>query len=1575
MKTSLRLSKGKKSFFLPVLLLLLFSFTIKAQQLAFPTAEGGGRFAKGGRGGTVYEVTNLNDSGAGSLRDAISQPNRTIIFKVSGEIKLKSRLQIKQNNITIAGQTAPGQGICITGYTVNISASDVIVRYLRCRFGDDNAVDDDAMNSWNHLFENIIVDHCSMSWSIDETGSFYGIRNFTLQWCILSESLFNSKHDKGKHGYGGIWGGANATFHHNLLAHHTSRNPRFGGTRPGYIPYDASEELVDYRNNVLYNWGNINSSYGGEGSRINMVNNYYKPGPATPGNLTVSSSSNKRNRLLNYSNFVVDNGTDTTWGGKFYIDGNVVAGYPDVSADNWTKGVQKDSYARADELIKAARQSVPFATAPLRTQTAEQAYLTVLDSAGAILPRRDAVDARIIRETKNGTATYEGAGYSTVKDAGVTHPSGIIDSPENVGGVPKYGSNTPYKDTDKDGMDDLWETANGLNPNNASDGNTIAPNGYTNLENFLNGINKDTGTGEIAGGSVIIDLMGYDAVVAKDGTGSFKTIQAAIDAAPVNASQAYRIFIKNGKYLEKVSIVANKTFIHLIGESAAKTIISWNDYSGKVNPAGGTFGTSTSATLTIKAADCYLQNLTVENTTGDAPQALAISLEGDRNVAKSCIFLGGQDTVLSNGDGKRQYFKDCYIDGVVDFIFGSAITVFDSCVVYAKDRGDKLAGSYITAANTPTTQTYGYIFRNCILPSNTGVTSYVLGRPWQNDASTADVAKKGNKVVFLNSIYGNKIVKPEGWSTWDTGTNTSIITYAEYKNKRYDGSLADISKRVTWSKQLSDADALAYYDNTKVFGTWNPCATTTDFCTPSKAEIAFVNIKVTKGANLSTPTTFTWNIAWSMKDLRYELYRSTDNKATFSKLTETVSASDTIINFKMTDAAPAAGKTYYYLLKGIKTGLKDYISDTLTVSSVPTITIVGTPKDFIQGLGKASAAQVYSLSAENLADKLMITIPNNFEISANAGKTWMNSSSNFSLTPTNGSIATTSIQVRLNSTQAGTFSGNILHTSTDAISKSITVNGTTQTDPLPVSQRLAFWSMIVADNDSSALRAKGVIVPKPILKRLSLSNNSVIPAYSALHGQAFAPSTDGGGLWTTAGGGFGNNLNRGLYEQFVIKASSGYAVKVDSISLKMALYAAATGKFAIVYSKTGFKTDSADVSGGLMSGIPMPNTANGAFATPALPVSEPSETATFYQLALNGANGINLATGDSITIRMYFSTGSSSAGRYAKIKDLSILGSIKDLNAVKPVVLNVSQSLSDFTFMAGTNSPIQTYSITGENLTQDLSITAPINFEISKDGITWFGSNTSLKLTASAGKIAQTTIYVRVNTANAGNYSGNISHVTEGLTTITLAVKAILTASAPTLNISQNLQDFVYLIGGVPANTQTYNLSGDNLLGEIILTPPPHFEISLDNTTWVNAASSLKLTSTSGKLSQTSIAVRMTAKLIGNFTGNITHKSSGMSEKLLVLKGSVSAPLAVEEEPVNKISIGPNPAQQSLKVSHPTGKASLSILGTGGQKIQQIETQLYSTFTIVNLEHLSSGQYFIEYLTDKHREVLKFIKN
>lgn len=458
-----------KSINLPCLLLLLgFILCIgplQAQQLAFPGAEGFGRFTTGGRGGVVYEVTNLNDSGPGSFRDAVNKSGaRTIVFRVSGTIKLLSELKVKNGNLTIAGQTAPGDGICIRNNSFVIDADNVIIRYMRFRLGDEAQVVNDAM--WGRERQNIIIDHCSLSWSVDETGSFYDNKNFTMQWCILSESLYKSVHGKGNHGYGGIWGGVGATFHHNLLAHHSSRNPRFNGAR---FTTTSETELVDFRNNVIYNWGG-NSAYGGEKGKHNIVNNYYKYGPAT-------TSSSKRNRILDA------NAPSAAELGKWHISGNYVYGYPATTADNWNGGVQNVSYANWQTIIRA---SDPFEVAPVRTQTAEEAFETVLDSVGAILPKRDAVDARIVNETRTGTAAY-GDSYGAKR--------GIIDTQASVGGWPTLNAEPAPDDADHDGMPDTWETANGLNPNDASDRNgDFNGNGYTNLEKYLYSLTRQTVT-------------------------------------------------------------------------------------------------------------------------------------------------------------------------------------------------------------------------------------------------------------------------------------------------------------------------------------------------------------------------------------------------------------------------------------------------------------------------------------------------------------------------------------------------------------------------------------------------------------------------------------------------------------------------------------------------------------------------------------------------------------------------------------------------------------------------------------------------------------------------------------------------------------------------------------------------------------------------------------------------------------------------------------------------------------------------------------------------------------------------
>lgn len=451
--------------------------TITADELpAFPGADGYGRYVTGGRGGKILHVTNLNDSGEGSLRWAVTQSGtRTVVFDVSGTIELKSRLSIKNDNITIAGQTAPGDGICIKNYNVNVSANNVIVRYIRCRMGDECAAEDDAMTGTNRT--GVIIDHCTMSWSTDECASFYGNKEFTLQWCILSESLNASVHGKGSHGYGGIWGGEGATFHHNLLAHHKSRTPRLCGSRYTGRPDD---ERVDLRNNVFYNWGPTNGGYAGEGGSYNFVNNYYKPGPST------ATKNSLVHRIFSPN---PDDGSNTNaagvWG-QFYVDGNYFdATCPDLSSTalsniakvnaNNRDGIHPTTTAPAN-----LHAYTPFEVATINQHTAATAYEKVLAHAGASYVR-DGIDLRIITETATGTYTYEGSNGST---------KGIIDSQADTEGYLTYKQTARLRDTDNDGMPDAWERVNGLNPNSAADASTAYPNGggYTAIEVYINSI-------------------------------------------------------------------------------------------------------------------------------------------------------------------------------------------------------------------------------------------------------------------------------------------------------------------------------------------------------------------------------------------------------------------------------------------------------------------------------------------------------------------------------------------------------------------------------------------------------------------------------------------------------------------------------------------------------------------------------------------------------------------------------------------------------------------------------------------------------------------------------------------------------------------------------------------------------------------------------------------------------------------------------------------------------------------------------------------------------------------------------
>ena len=442
---------------------------------AFPGADGGGKFATGGRGGVVVHVTTLEDErdkttgqpALGTLRKALQMDGtRTVVFDVSGTINLRSQLEITGGNLTIAGQTAPGDGICIAGYPVVVKASNVIIRFLRFRMGDQNKVEGDALSINDH--RNIIIDHCSFSWSTDECVSCYGNTDFTLQYCFITESLRRSVHVKGNHGYGGIWGGTNATFHHNLLAHHDSRNPRFDHS---YVNNKCFGP-VDYVNNVVYNWGG-NSTYGGEGytqaRQINMVKNYYKYGPAT----------SKKNRLVDPTiscSYCSDG--HTLIPGKFFLSGNYMFGSDAVTSNNWEGSTVKT------DAVKAEQCWTEGLTVLANEQSAEQASETVLAKAGCSL-RRDAVDTRIVTEVREGKYTYKGSNGST---------NGLIDSPDDVKGYPKLQEEQRPEnyDTDRDGMPDEWEEANGLDKNSSLDGkNNTLDKEYTNLEVYLNSLVQD----------------------------------------------------------------------------------------------------------------------------------------------------------------------------------------------------------------------------------------------------------------------------------------------------------------------------------------------------------------------------------------------------------------------------------------------------------------------------------------------------------------------------------------------------------------------------------------------------------------------------------------------------------------------------------------------------------------------------------------------------------------------------------------------------------------------------------------------------------------------------------------------------------------------------------------------------------------------------------------------------------------------------------------------------------------------------------------------------------------------------
>lgn len=441
------------------------------RSIAFPGAEGFGKYTTGGRGGKVYIVSNLNDDGEGSFRKAATAKEpRIILFSVSGTIHLNSPVSIK-SDATLAGQTAPGDGICIADHPVGLGGNNIIIRYLRFRMGDryqnkgmvDGSGHDDALGGVRK--NNIIIDHCSISWSTDECFSVYGGDSTTLQWNIISEPLNYSYHfeegdkDFEKHGFGAIWGGTHLTAHHNLFSHCNNRNPRFNGTRLG-----ALQEFADYRNNVIYNWGN-NNVYGGEAGQYNIVNNYYKYGPST--------NKNTKYRIVNPSK------TDVLPFGKWYVEGNYVDEANDVTKDN-KLGVHMGNGGTEDDK-KTALVSEGFPAETITLQTAREAYLSVLDKAGASY-KRDTLDLRIIKDVWNRTGQ--------LIDVQGGYPHGTAYE-QTVNAWPFLKSLPAPIDSDSDGIPDEWERKKGLNPADPADAAQYRlDKNYTNIEVYINSIVK-----------------------------------------------------------------------------------------------------------------------------------------------------------------------------------------------------------------------------------------------------------------------------------------------------------------------------------------------------------------------------------------------------------------------------------------------------------------------------------------------------------------------------------------------------------------------------------------------------------------------------------------------------------------------------------------------------------------------------------------------------------------------------------------------------------------------------------------------------------------------------------------------------------------------------------------------------------------------------------------------------------------------------------------------------------------------------------------------------------------------------
>ena len=679
----MRINNRKLGLALSFIICHLSFSTVCAQVPAFPGAEGHGRYTAGGRGGKIVHVTNLNDSGTGSFREAVKGTEKKIVvFDVAGVIPLTKDLTIGANT-TVLGQTAPAPGITLRYYTIQPS-SNCVIRFIRARRGQEKDVNDGADAIWNRHLTGVIIDHCSFSWSIDEVASFYDNNNFTLQWSTIGESLNNAGHGKGAHGYGGIWGGKLASFHHNLICHVGNRSPRFNGARYNWDGFTGNKlyseykwanavqaENVDFRNCVIYNCGN--GCYGGPGGgQINMVGNYYKTGPAATTSqlttVTVGSSDNASGYPIYW-----------TMTSRYYLEGNRInsntsAGWSNFNYDNGTYLINGKRYSPDPNhyygedvtYVKNSAQTdcvciqldEPAPTGEVTTHTATKAFDKVLAFAGSSLTQDD-VDARYMTEAKNGTATYTGS---------VTKKKGRIDLVSDVEGYTEAnfgtGSREAGFDTDKDGIPDTWETANGLNPNDATDGltTTLDPaKYYTNLEVYANSLVQDIMLGGNADATDAAKEY-YPAYKKEDGTPveAINTLGLDLDGGtdPSQESKTYSVSF-NGNDIESPEGFFTYDGKHnfnskFTGTYNGMTFISGLKMEGTTNVS---FTTEAVGTVTIVQSTWSDYTIKLDGTELDLQSATTPAGSTGVRVYQQAIAAGSHSVTRGNGESGLFYIE------------------------------------------------------------------------------------------------------------------------------------------------------------------------------------------------------------------------------------------------------------------------------------------------------------------------------------------------------------------------------------------------------------------------------------------------------------------------------------------------------------------------------------------------------------------------------------------------------------------------------------------------------------------------------------------------------------------------------------------------------------------------------------------------------------------------------------------------------------------------------------------------------------------------------------------------------